>query len=230
MLGLTSAKLMGIMLVLIPVVVVPLIVIGRRVRSLSGARFPGSHRRHQRPGGRDMVNAIQTVQAFTLEGLQSERYAQAVEDSFVTAAIRRHLRVRASLTAIGITLVFAGYITISALAGRAPSARGHDDRRPTLSVLAVRRLRRQFRRCARTGDVGRDAARCAGAHGAPGRAAACAPRHQRSAAPPSSFRRESAARHAFRQRHVSLSVAARQRRGSPMFSLEVVPGEEPLPS
>ena len=37
MLGLTSAKLMGIMLVLIPVVVVPLIVIGRRVRGLSRA-------------------------------------------------------------------------------------------------------------------------------------------------------------------------------------------------
>src|ERR1700721_149680 len=37
MLGLTSAKLMGIMLVLIPVVVVPLIIIGRRVRGLSRA-------------------------------------------------------------------------------------------------------------------------------------------------------------------------------------------------
>ena len=37
MMGLTSAKLMGIMLVLIPVVVVPLIVIGRRVRGLSRA-------------------------------------------------------------------------------------------------------------------------------------------------------------------------------------------------
>src|SRR5277367_2278331 len=35
LMGLTSAKLMGIMLVLIPVVVVPLIVIGRRVRRLS---------------------------------------------------------------------------------------------------------------------------------------------------------------------------------------------------
>jgi len=107
MLGLTSAKLMGIMLVLIPVVVVPLIVIGRRVRTLSRA----SQDRIADSSGLagETLNAIQTVQAFTLEELQSERYRKAVEDSFATAI--RRTRVRASLTAIGITLVFAG-ITI----------------------------------------------------------------------------------------------------------------------
>jgi ATP-binding cassette subfamily B protein len=104
MLGLTSPKLMGIMLVLIPVVVVPLIVIGRRVRSLSRA----SQDRIADTSGLagETLNAIQTVQAFTLEELQSERYRKAVEDSFVTAI--RRTRVRAALTAIGITLVFAG--------------------------------------------------------------------------------------------------------------------------
>jgi ATP-binding cassette subfamily B protein len=104
MLGLTSAKLMGIMLVLIPVVVAPLIVIGRRVRGLSRA----SQDRIADTSGLagETLNAIQTVQAFTLEDLQSERYRKAVEDSFATAI--RRTRVRASLTAIGITLVFAG--------------------------------------------------------------------------------------------------------------------------
>ena len=104
MLGLTSPKLMGIMLVLIPVVVVPLIVIGRRVRSLSRA----SQDRIADTSGLagETLNAIQTVQAFTLEELQSQRYGRAVEDSFA-AAVRR-TRVRAALTAIGITLVFAG--------------------------------------------------------------------------------------------------------------------------
>jgi ATP-binding cassette, subfamily B, bacterial len=104
MMGLTSAKLMGIMLVLIPVVVVPLIVIGRRVRSLSRA----SQDRIADTSGLagETLNAIQTVQAFTLEELQSERYRKAVEDSFVTAI--RRTRVRAALTAMGITLVFAG--------------------------------------------------------------------------------------------------------------------------
>ena len=107
MMGLTSAKLMGIMLVLIPVVVVPLIVIGKRVRRLSRA----SQDRIADTSGLagETLNAIQTVQAFTLEELQSERYRSAVEDSFVTAI--RRTRVRASLTAFGIALVFAA-ITI----------------------------------------------------------------------------------------------------------------------
>src|SRR5258708_21044570 len=104
MLGLTSAKLMGVILVLIPVVVVPLIVIGRRVRGLSGA---SQDRIADTSGlGGETLNAIQTVQAFTLEELQSERYRKAVEDSFATAV--RRTRVRAALTAIGIMLVFAG--------------------------------------------------------------------------------------------------------------------------
>src|SRR5882757_3275086 len=104
MLGLTNATLMGIMLVLIPVVVVPLIVIGRRVRGLSRA----SQDRIADTSGLagETLNAIQTVQAFTLEDLQSERYRKAVEDSFLTAV--RRTRVRAALTAVGITLVFAG--------------------------------------------------------------------------------------------------------------------------
>jgi ATP-binding cassette subfamily B protein len=104
MLGLTSAKLMGVILVMIPIIVLPLIMIGRRVRGLSRA----SQDRIADSSGLagETLNAIQTVQAFTLEELQSERYRKAVEDSFVTAV--RRTRVRAVLTAVGIMLVFAG--------------------------------------------------------------------------------------------------------------------------
>ncbi len=104
LLGLTSAKLMGVIVVMIPIVVVPLIVIGRRVRGLSRA----SQDRIADTSGLagETLNAIQTVQAFTLEELQSERYRRAVEDSFSTAV--RRTRVRAALTAVGIILVFAG--------------------------------------------------------------------------------------------------------------------------
>src|SRR5277367_6710697 len=114
MLGLTSAKLMGIMLVLIPVVVVPLIVIGRRVRSLSRA----SQDRIADTSGLagETLNAIQTVQAFTLEELQSERFGKAVEESFVTAI--RRTRVRAVLTAVGIMLVFGGITFVLWLGAR----------------------------------------------------------------------------------------------------------------
>ncbi len=104
MLVLTSARLTAAILVLIPVVVAPLIIIGRRVRGLSRT----SQDRIAETSGLagETLNAIQTVQAFTLEDLQSRRYTRAVEDSFVIAI--RRTRVRAALTAIGIMLVFAG--------------------------------------------------------------------------------------------------------------------------
>src|SRR6202795_4140141 len=114
MLGLTNATLMGIMLVLIPVVVVPLIVIGRRVRGLSRASQDPIADTSGLAG--ETLNAIQTVQAFTLEELQSERYRKAVEDSFITAV--RRTRVRAALTAVGIMLVFGGITFVLWLGAR----------------------------------------------------------------------------------------------------------------
>jgi ATP-binding cassette subfamily B protein len=104
MLGLTSAKLTAVILVMIPVVVAPLILIGRRVRGLSRA----SQDRIAETSGLagETLNAIQTVQAFTMEEIQSRRYGEAVEQSFAVAITRT--RVRATLTAVGITLVFGG--------------------------------------------------------------------------------------------------------------------------
>jgi len=104
LMGLTSVRLMGVMLILIPVVVAPLIITGRRVRGLSRA----SQDRIADTSGLagETLNAIQTVQAFTLENLQADRYAQAVEDSFATAV--RRTKVRAILTAVGFMLVFGG--------------------------------------------------------------------------------------------------------------------------
>jgi len=114
LMGLTSAKLMGVILVLIPAVVAPLILFGRQVRGLSRA----SQDRIADTSGLagETLNAIQTVQAFTLEELQSERYRQAVEGSFV-AAVRR-TRVRAMLTALGVALVFGGITFVLWLGAR----------------------------------------------------------------------------------------------------------------
>ena len=64
----------------------------------------------------ETLNAIQTVQAFTMEELQSERYEKAVEDSFATAV--RRTKVRAALTAIGIMLVFGGITFVLWLGAR----------------------------------------------------------------------------------------------------------------
>jgi ATP-binding cassette, subfamily B, bacterial len=106
LMGFTSAKLMGVIVVLIPAVIAPLMLFGRKVRGLSRA----SQDRIADTSGLagETLNAIQTVQAFTLEDVQSERYGQAVESSFLTAVHRT--RLRAMLTALGVGLVF-GTIT-----------------------------------------------------------------------------------------------------------------------
>lgn len=107
MLALTSVQLTVYILLGIPVVILPMIIIGRRIRTQSRTT---QDRVADTSGLADeTLNAIQTVQAFTLEPLQSERYSQAVAESF-KAAIRR-VRTRAFLTALGITMVF-GAITL----------------------------------------------------------------------------------------------------------------------
>jgi ATP-binding cassette subfamily B protein len=106
LLVLTSPRLTGIILVLIPLIVVPLIAIARRVRKLSRA----SQDRVAETSGLagETLNAIQTIQAFTLEDVQSRRYDSAVEDSFAVAV--RRSRIRAYMTALGTMAIF-GAIT-----------------------------------------------------------------------------------------------------------------------
>jgi ATP-binding cassette subfamily B protein len=106
MLVVTSPRLAGMMLVLLPLVLVPIILIGRRVRTLSRA----SQDRVADTSGLagETLNAIATVQAFTLEKLQSARFGDAVMAAFRTAV--RRIRVRAFLTGIAILFIF-GAIT-----------------------------------------------------------------------------------------------------------------------
>src|SRR3984957_7064327 len=103
LLTMTSAKLAGLILLLMPAVVAPLILIARRVRGLSRA----SQDRIADTGGLagETLNAIQTVQAFTLEDLQTQRYRDAVQESFEVAV--RRTKARSALTGVGILLVFA---------------------------------------------------------------------------------------------------------------------------
>ncbi|HWJ04280.1 MAG TPA: ABC transporter transmembrane domain-containing protein [Steroidobacteraceae bacterium] len=119
MLAVTSARLTAVMLVLIPVILVPLIVLGRRVRKLSRA---SQDRIADTSGIADeTLNAIQTVQAFTLEGINSRRFDAAVEDSF-DAAVRR-TKTRSTLTALATMLVF-GAITFVLWLGAHEVVRG----------------------------------------------------------------------------------------------------------
>jgi ATP-binding cassette subfamily B protein len=115
MMGATSAKLMGIMVVLIPVIMLPLFMVGRKVRKLSR----DSQDRVADSSGLagETLNSMQTIQAFTLESLQSSRYSKAVEAGFDTALARN--RIRATLTAVGTMLVMGAVTLVLWLGARA---------------------------------------------------------------------------------------------------------------
>ncbi len=115
LLVLTSPRLAAYTMVGIPLVILPVIVVGRRIRKLSRQ----SQDRVADTSGLagETLNAIQTVQAFTLEALQVRRYADAVKASFITAI--RRVRMYAWLTAIATSLVFVSITLILWLGSRA---------------------------------------------------------------------------------------------------------------
>jgi ATP-binding cassette subfamily B protein len=110
----TSLKLALIIFALIPAVMLPMFYFGRRVRRLSRA----SQDRVADTSGLagETLNAIQTVQAFTLEELQRERYDSAVEDSFRTGIHR--MRARAWMIALVIMAVFSAVTLVLWLGAR----------------------------------------------------------------------------------------------------------------
>ena len=167
------------------------------------ARLAGSHRGRERASPAETLNAIQTVQAFTLEELHTERFRDAVEHSFLVAV--RRIRCAAcsprsrrrwcsapsrSCSGSARTNVLAGSMTVGELSP-VPSLRGLHG----VSAAALER------------DVGRRAARRRRMERLVelrARAPAIqAPAHAgRAAAPP-------ARPNSFRQRDLPLSFAAR---------------------
>jgi ATP-binding cassette subfamily B protein len=110
----TSLKLALIIFAMIPAVLVPMLLLGRRVRRLSR----DSQDRVADTSGLagETLNAIQTVQAFTLEELQLTRYDSAVDGSF-RAGIRR-MRVRAWMIALAVMCVFSAVTLVLWLGAR----------------------------------------------------------------------------------------------------------------
>jgi len=100
----TSPKLTGLTLLLVPVVLVPIIALGRRLRHLGRenqdwiAASSGT--------ASETLLAAQTVQAFTAEETARAQFADVTEASFVSA--HRRIRVRALMTVIVIFLIFSG--------------------------------------------------------------------------------------------------------------------------
>lgn len=97
-----SAKLAGLLLLVIPVIIMPVVLIGRRLRTLSRS----SQDRIADVGTiiDEVLGAMKIVQACGQEQREAQRFRDAVERTFGTA--RRRIRIRALMTAIIITLIF----------------------------------------------------------------------------------------------------------------------------
>ena len=114
MLLVTSPKLAGLVLLVIPLVVIPIVLLGRRVRRLSRA----SQDRVADVGAyvEETLNGIRVVQAFGHEVVDRARFAERVEGAFRTAVFR--VRNRAALTAIVIAFVFGAVTIVLWIGGR----------------------------------------------------------------------------------------------------------------
>jgi ATP-binding cassette subfamily B protein len=104
MLALTSGKLTLLVLLMVPVVVTPIVLFGRRVRRLSRA----SQDRVADLGAHvdETLHEIRTVQAYGHEDEDRRLFGGRIDAAFQTAL--RRVRQRAALTAAVILLVFGG--------------------------------------------------------------------------------------------------------------------------
>jgi ATP-binding cassette subfamily B protein len=104
----TSAKLTGLVLLIVPAVVVPIIVLGRRLRQLSRenqdwiAASSGS--------ASEALSSVQAVQAFTHEPQTRSAFGVVTEKSYASAQTR--IGTRAVMTVIVIFLTFTGIVGV----------------------------------------------------------------------------------------------------------------------
>ncbi|PSJ37165.1 ABC transporter transmembrane domain-containing protein [Allosphingosinicella deserti] len=102
-----APKLAALLIFGIPVVILPIVFLGRRVRKVSRE----SQDRVAEVGAMavEVLGAMKIVQAFGQEAREAQRFQQIVDSVFDTA--RRRIRLRAVMTAMVIALIF-GAITL----------------------------------------------------------------------------------------------------------------------
>ena len=108
MLTITSPRLTGMIILLVPIIVFPIVFVGRRVRRLS--RDTQDRIADTSALASEVLNAMQVVQAFTLETIQSRRFDGAIAHSFHTAL--RRIRTRAFMTVYAILVIFGGIVMV----------------------------------------------------------------------------------------------------------------------
>ena len=104
----TSPKLAGLVVLVVPLIVVPIVVLGRRLRGLS--RQNQDWIAASSGNASEALLSVQTVQAYTHEGASRATFAEVTEQSFNAA--RQRIAVRAAMTVIVIALVFAGIVGV----------------------------------------------------------------------------------------------------------------------
>jgi ATP-binding cassette subfamily B protein len=104
----TSPKLSGSVLLIVPVVIIPIVVLGRRLRALS--RESQDWIAESSGTASEALLAVQTVQAFTHERPSAAHFDAVTERSFDSA--KKRIATRAVMTIIVISLVFAGIVGV----------------------------------------------------------------------------------------------------------------------
>ncbi len=105
---LTSFKLTLLVLLIVPAVLVPIMVLGRRLRDISRENQDWIAASSGNAG--EALGAVQTVQAFTHEEANRRQFAELTETAFDVS--QRRIRTRAYLTVIVIFLVFSGVVGV----------------------------------------------------------------------------------------------------------------------
>jgi len=108
MLFITSPKLTSLLFLLIPVVVLPVMIYGKKVRVLSRA---SQDKIADLSGLADeTLNSIHIIQAYTLEKFQSHRFSQAIERAFTTATGR--IMMSSLLSAAMVLTAFSAIVCV----------------------------------------------------------------------------------------------------------------------
>jgi ATP-binding cassette subfamily B protein len=108
MMVISSPRLSGTVIAVIPLIVLPLVAFGRKVRTLSrGAQDTLAEASSY---ASELIGAMRTLQAFTNERLATGRFDREVERAYVAA--RNSTRARSYLTAIVIFLVFSSIVAV----------------------------------------------------------------------------------------------------------------------
>lgn len=104
----TSPKLAGFAMLIVPLVVAPILLLGRRVRKLS--RESQDRVADSSAQASETLSAAQTVQAYTAEEPSRIGFGGLTEQAF--EASRKRISVRALMTVIVIFLVFTGVVGV----------------------------------------------------------------------------------------------------------------------